>query len=504
MATSHRSISLVALFLVGSFGPISLHGQDQSGRADDGRDPSVQTSMAALKQAEIVLLDDGRIVSGVLSEEDSVLIVTQPIGAMRFPKKKVEKVFGSIREVYRYKLERLAENDTDERLKLARWCLRQKMEAEAREQLEAILRLNSKHTEAKAMLVSLDQVRARLTMRSRDPEVKQTAAEQVGPVEKGRPGSLDASIIYGATRGMGISDLPVIFDLPPSQAVKRADQFARYVHPVLQAYCARCHHERYDGDFQLVQVKNKHDRTKESLRANLDATLKLIDRENPRRSQLLASSLLPHGRGLNPRPIFQGSNDKAYQILAAWVNSLQARKVVDAGVAAARTPAPGSDAGEEFAAQRSRIGREAADPAGSLPSPTRELPLDVTVMPPVRYEQGKGLAVEGPSDPNEFPVPFAISGKKPPVPAPTRQGSAGDAPARGATKASATNAEGAANAKASSGQAVAPPALPPGSDAVPAAINDPTEDKTGKKPSKKLKIDPSILQRALQLRNQNR
>ena len=426
----------------------------------------------------------------MLSEEENVIVVTQPIGAMRFPKKKVEKVFQSVQEVYKYKLERLAENDFDERLKLARWCLLQNMEAEAREQLNAILELNPKHLEAKAMLVSLDQTQVRLAMRKRDPGVQQTAAEQVRPPVEDKPGALDASVINGAKRGMGISDLPVIFDLPPSQAVKRSDEFARYVHEVLQKYCARCHNDRYEGDFQLVQIKNKHDRTKEALRANLDATLRLIDRDNPARSELLASSLRPHGRGPNTRPIFQGSNDKAYQILAAWVNSLQGKKPVDNKVAAARMASPGQDGGEAFATQRSRISREASQSSGSLPAPTGELPLDVTVIPPVRFEPGKGAAVEGRTDPDEFPVPFAISGKKP------KLANSSEADRRPDRKAKSPS-------PAPRDRAGSLPPLPSGDDPASADPKDSPGGGVATKPSK-LKLDPAILQRALQLKNQNR
>ena len=296
--------------------------------------------LRSARQTEFVLLHDGRIIKGVLSEEDGMIIVTQPIGAMRFPKKRIERVFPSMQEVYRYKLEQLPEDDFQERIKLARWCLEQKMEPEARQQLEAILERNPKHVQAKAMLVSLDQADVRMSNRMRDPGVRQTAGEQVQPVAGDRPGTLDASVISGAQRGMRISGLPVIFDLPPAQAVKRAEEFNRYVHPVLQTYCARCHNERYDGTFQLVQIKSRIDRTPEALRANLDATLRLIDRENPTRSELLSSSLRPHGRGPNTRPIFQGSNDKAYQILATWAKNLQSTPVAE-GVVPAKFAAPG-------------------------------------------------------------------------------------------------------------------------------------------------------------------
>jgi hypothetical protein len=274
---------------------------------------------APASQKAVVLLTDGRIITGTVSEEESGYVITQPVGAMRFPKNRVEKTFGSIREVYQYKLEQLPERDFDERMKLARWCLSQKMTAEAKEQLNAIIQLSPKHSQAKAMLISLDQTEARMARQQRDPEVRQTKGE----VPSDRPNILDSAVISGAKRNLGISDLPVIFDLPPAQAAKRADEFARYVHPVLQTYCAKCHNERHEGSFQLVEIKTRNDRTRETLRANLDATLRLIDPENSSKSELLSSSLRPHGRGPNTRPIFQGSNDRAYQILATWIHNLK-------------------------------------------------------------------------------------------------------------------------------------------------------------------------------------
>ena len=75
-------------------------------------------------------------------------------------------------------------------------------------------------------------------------------------VAEDRPGALDSAVLRGAERRMGITGLPVIFDLPQAMAVQRAEEFRQYVHPVLQAYCAKCHNADYDGPFQLVPASN--------------------------------------------------------------------------------------------------------------------------------------------------------------------------------------------------------------------------------------------------------
>jgi len=515
MFTSRSTFLIVALSTLGFAGwTVGNDNQDDPAIPAPGSAAVRPGGAAQDRQPVIVLLHDGRIVKGVLLEEDGIYIVTQPIGVMRFPKKRVEKVVASVREVYSYKLEQLPEKDFDERIKLARWCLEQKMEPEARQQLDAILQLSPKHAQARAMLASLDQAQTRLANRLRDPEVQQTGAELVRTPTGERPNTLDTAVIYGARRGMGISDLPVIFDLPTSQAVKRTDEFARYVHPVLQTYCARCHNEGYDGEFQLVQIKSKQDRTRDALRANLDASLKLIDRENPPRSELLASSLRPHGRGPNKRPIFQGSNDRAYQILATWVNKLQATSVAESAVQAKSHPAaPGGEPGESFASQRGRIADE-PEQLGSATRPFVTGPVTNKTLPPMRVVPGKGVIPDTSVDPNEFPLPFAVSGTKPKIgtePPLTQTpetkavepgDSAGTDPAGGGRAAAAVSAPARKKAEPSHStetEAATGPASSP-NDA-----NDPAEtDPAKKKPPKPLNLDPAILQRALQLRNQGR
>lgn len=486
-------------FVIAAAASIGLAGWMLPQEPEPGA-PGTTAGAAAAKTPRFVLLSDGRLVEGVVTEEDNQLVVTQPIGAMRYPKRRVERIFPSIRAVYEYKLEQLPERDDDERLKLARWCLSQKMEPEARQQLDAILDHTPKHFQAKAMVVSLDQASERRAMHTQDAAVQRTSGVPARSLPDDRPAALDAAVISGARRGMGLSDMPVVFDLPPAQAVRRAEEFARYVHPVVQFYCARCHNDQYDGGFQLVPFKAKADRTPNGLKANLDACLRLVDRENPVRSELLASSLRPHGRGPNKKPVFQGSNDPAYKILSSWVSKLQAPRGGEVAARAQRAPA--AEGGESFASARGRVQAEQGDqPPEAVRFTTG--PVETKVIPPARFEPGKGMVPDSATDPDEFPLPFATGGKKPaPKPA-----AAGAATATAKAAPAAASPAGAVPTDPGVLPAAAPadakPVAATAEDAeAPAPAAEPKD--AAKKPRKPVKLDPSLLQKALQLKNQGR
>ncbi len=276
-------------------------------------------SRAPERREQFLLLTDGRMIHGVISREGSLYVVKQTLGTMRFPKRLVEGSFGSIRDAFRHKEQRLPEEDPAERVKLARWCLNFQLTVEAKEQLLKVLEISPDHGPAQAMLANMEYTEKRQANQF-DPEVRQTAAEEVA---EDRAGAQDSVVLRGAERGMGLTGLPVIFNLPRPLAIRRAEEFARYIQPVLQLKCAKCHNAGYEGTFQLVPIATPRQQTPDALRANLDATLRLVDPENPAKSELLSSTLRPHGLGAKKRPILTGSNDRAYQILAAWVNGLR-------------------------------------------------------------------------------------------------------------------------------------------------------------------------------------
>ena len=84
----------------------------------------------------------------------------------------------------------------------------------------------------------------------------------------------------------------------------------------------KCHNERSQSDFQLIESRSRRDLTNELLvRANLDATLRLVDREELARSPLLTALGMAHGP--SNKPIVNGPNHPSYRMVLTWVNGLK-------------------------------------------------------------------------------------------------------------------------------------------------------------------------------------
>ena len=429
------------------------------------------------------MLTNGQIIKGIVSEQEKGFLVAQRIGRTLFSgRQRAAGVFNSIREAYQYQVQQLPDLDCEERMKLARWCLNVKLHAEAREQLERILALNSKHSQARAMLFTMEQAATMAAHRQRDPEVQQTGAERT--VER-NPDALDSAVIQKAQRRLNITGMPVIFDLPTPLAILRTKDFIELVNPLLQAHCVKCHDANYDGEFQLVPTGNRAGRTQDALRLNLDATLRLVDRENPSKSELLTTMLRPHGP--RKRPVFPGSNDKAYQVIAMWVQSLRSPKD-NRELAGPQTERAGAENGETFAVGRARIGTDSAEagvsalardglpPLGATPSGSR-IPLPAPFVP----RGGMNSQGPNPGAPDDFPLPFVLTGKKPNLPSPEGAASPASGPSAGA-KTVQPGSPADAGKTGSQTKAGDPPAA-------------------AKKKGKPVTIDPALLERALQNRN---
>ncbi|MBX6315395.1 MAG: hypothetical protein IRY99_21165, partial [Isosphaeraceae bacterium] len=296
--------------------------------ADSAEPPAAVAPAASESTAPspptVLLLSNGKVLQGPILKEDAGYVIKHKFGEIRFKRREVEGCFATLQEAYQYKLKHTPERDPDERLKLARWCLDQKLYDEAREQLQVLLTLNPNDAQASAMLYNLDAMAERAA--TRDQQVARTAATIAAEEEPGRPHELDISRIRKPSRRAQALGLPAIFDLPPALAFRRYQEFTRDVHPMLQRRCAKCHNEQGQaGAFQLIPARGVRDYGNELLlRANLDATLRLVNPEDPAHSDLLTHTLLPHPP--SRQLLFTGQNDPAYRLLSQWVNSLKAPK----------------------------------------------------------------------------------------------------------------------------------------------------------------------------------
>ncbi|MFO0952216.1 MAG: hypothetical protein U0835_13910 [Isosphaeraceae bacterium] len=521
-----NSLLTAGLTALGMFGIAGLTAAvPQDPAAPSASAPAAAGATAAETPASprpaVLLLSNGQIIQGSISREGNEYVIRQRAGTIRFPESRVEKACASVAEVYEYKKSLVPDDDPDEHLKLARWCLSQNLMDLAKLELQAVLKVSGGSAQARAMLGMIEAKEARLAASATprvDGDLVQTGAEgdDAAPGSAQRPEELDPALLRRASRDLRLSASPVIFDLPPVVAVARYQQFARSVHPVLQASCVSCHNENYDGKFQLYQVKSRKALTQDVLRANLDATLQFIDADNPSKSELLSSVLLPHGGTASKRPIFRGSNDPRFQILSAWVNSLRAPRTADPAARLTR-----QDGG--FGSERNATAPQfTPTPSNSLIPPNpfnspEKVPGEVgsrrpdfgpmQVIPSSRYEPGKGMVVEknAPAA-NEFPAPYMAGGPRPTIPMP-KQGQTAAGPASGPAPAVNPAALKQKGGDLSAGVPYTPGMLPgvvvPGEPATPLPpAEEPEEPEAPKTAKKPVKLDPSLLEKALNRRNQ--
>ncbi len=491
------------------------------------------TSAASASADRVLLLSNGTVVRGEITEDAAagVYRIRRKGGQLPpYPKTAVKKLADSLEELYRFQVQGLPPGDPDERMKLVKWCLIVGLQAQAREQLEAILAMSPEDAEAKRMYYNLQASSERGG--PVDPALRQTSGEMP---RVDAPGNLDPAIVKRVRRGFGPNVTPEVFDLPPAVAVKRANEFAEYVQPVLQKNCAGCHNERYPGDFQLVEVRSRRDRSNPDIsRANLEATLRLVNPEDPARSELLSAGLVPHGP--NKGAIFQGPADPQYRMVVTWVRLLKpaGRGAAPAPAAAPPLPPAGGvtrtgyepPAAEGFGSGRApRPGSSNLPNLGALPAlPGTELlsaaradapPPPAAIRKHDHHEESADFSGGYPDA--AFPVPFAAGG-----PAPQRP--AAKAPAKGPSPKGRTPApapvatEDEEPAPAPSAPAgTRTPAIPIGSDGRAVIVGEtdnpnrlpgmdlpmyPTPPKAEGDPKKpKSKLDPAALEKLMRSRN---
>lgn len=367
----------------------------------DGPPPPIDAPPAAAKDASatkpsVLLETNGRVHRGIVVETTPGYAIRHKIGTILVKRRDVEGVFDSVESAYEHKKAQTPARDPAELLKLTQWCLAQKLPAQAREQLTALVELDPDPKYA-AMLANLENSMARAV--DRDAAIARAGVE----VTDGMPKALDLDAVRRGNKA--VVGAPAILDLSPAVAVDRYQKFNRYIQPMLQKRCIACHDENSGRDFALVRLRTANDKRNETLmRTNLDATTRLVDGANLSASRLLTLAFQPH-KPAN-KPLFTGPNDPDYRWLYTWVNSLREDKPD-----AARPPtnpvttAPGTRPAEGFAVSRlpvppvSRQGLDAGGYPIEAPGDTSFIAQNPLINGPNSAQVGRPKSVATPPSP---------------------------------------------------------------------------------------------------------
>jgi hypothetical protein len=206
----------------------------------------------------------------------------------RFSFTEVVAVVDTKADVYKYKRNRIADNDLSERMELANWCLRHVMVEEATEEAKAVLKIDPKNAKAIQFLKRLQS-----------EEGRQKAAAEGGSAPGG------GGNLAGDAAGFGDDAL---------------NMFTKNIQLILMNKCGNCHaNPRHEGAFQLASTKRPNPA---STSRNFKAAESFVDLKNPSRSKLLEMALTPHGGVKSGVAPFAGPNDVAFKNLRKWTITL--------------------------------------------------------------------------------------------------------------------------------------------------------------------------------------
>lgn len=256
----------------------------------------------------LVLLRNGETLMGEVAQEGDRYVVTLAAGQIRLKQSDVQCLCDDLAEAHAVLDAQVRPQDAAAQIRLAQWCLKQALHAEAAAHLD-----RAPDDPRAAML------RRQLDLLSERPAIARRVATDEPPADK----PVEA-VLGGLNAGV-------------------MENFVTSVQPLLLNQCASgaCHGARSEQSWKLVRVSNGRARSRRLTLRNLDACLQMIDRQSPHASLLLARAAAAHGEAAQPL------RESQYQLLVEWVRraaqseKVQPKSVADRGAApASELPLP--------------------------------------------------------------------------------------------------------------------------------------------------------------------
>ena len=242
----------------------------------------------------VLILRNGHVLVGQITRLDNRFNVSVEGGRISVSVADTELFCRNLGEAYAQKAAAVGIADIHGHLELARWCQRQGLLEYATRELFKASSLDPSHP-----MIPVIERRIQISSApSAEPESAKTAAT---PVEQ--PFSQEE--LDRTARDMPAGTM---------------EAFARSIQPLLVNRCGavRCHGPASENAFHLLRPPPSSRSSRRITQRNLQATLKMIDREDPTLSPLLVTALRPHAT-LVVSP-FAGRRAHQYKLLADWVN----------------------------------------------------------------------------------------------------------------------------------------------------------------------------------------
>src|SRR4051812_17797406 len=286
-----RFMLFAAVLFLATMAKVSLRAQNAASST-----PTARTEGAI----SYLMLQDGGLVEGKITSAADWYIVVRPGGQMQVAKSRVVFACHTRDEAYAYRHAQIDSSKPGPHLSLAEWCLRYGLLTESEQELAEARRLDP------------DQPRLGLLERRLEKMRTQTTAKAVASIA---PNAHAKNTIESTLKPSATIDLP-------DGVVER---FTRKVQPILVNSCttSACHQRGGRQSFQLDRAILRGEANRRSTMHNLEATLALIDRENPEQSQLLIVGRKKHGGMAGP--IFGPRQEQAFKHVTEWISLVAPR-----------------------------------------------------------------------------------------------------------------------------------------------------------------------------------
>ena len=237
----------------------------------------------------ILALHNGQVISGkVLRDGDRYVVTLGESATVRIPVTAVQFCGDNLRQVYRLKEAAVLATDIVGQLRLAQWCIRHGLLAEAEHLLA--------RTASQRNLPQWSDLQRRLKLARRPPVA--TTTTQTKPATTKPPPELEQILQDISTRSL--------------------QEFTSFVQPLLLNRCSTttCHGSQSKSPLKLIKPSRGRAMPTRYTQRNLYNTWQTLDPQQPDQSPLINITTAPHG---GTAALFTQREWDQYQRLVTWV-----------------------------------------------------------------------------------------------------------------------------------------------------------------------------------------